>query len=59
MYLFDADSVVVSTAAELLRVHQPVMAGGPYCGSCGELAPCPVAANAQQIQDAAQLAAEQ
>ena len=58
VYLFDADSVVVSTAAELLRVHQPASEDDPACGGCGEPAPCAVAANARQIQSAARLAAD-
>ncbi|MEU8075063.1 hypothetical protein AB0B31_06390 [Catellatospora citrea] len=57
MYLFDADSVVVSTAVELLRVHQPASVEDPSCGGCGEPAPCAVATNAMQIRSAADLAA--
>ncbi|MEU8005556.1 hypothetical protein AB0B66_30735 [Catellatospora sp. NPDC049111] len=58
MYLFDADSVVVSTAAELLRTHHPVSVEDQSCANCGEPAPCEASVNARQIQAAASLGAE-
>lgn len=58
MYLFDADSIVVSTAAELLRTHHPVSVEDQSCANCGDPAPCDVAVNARQIQAAASLGAD-
>ncbi|WP_155368428.1 hypothetical protein [Catellatospora vulcania] len=58
MYLFDADSIVVSTANELLRTHRPVSVEDQSCANCGQPAPCDAATNARQIQAAASLAGE-
>ncbi|MEV4417787.1 hypothetical protein [Catellatospora sp. NPDC049609] len=48
--LFNADSVVVATARELLGIHLPQSADDPTCAVCGQLSPCGPAANARQIE---------
>ncbi|BCJ76314.1 hypothetical protein CS0771_58580 [Catellatospora sp. IY07-71] len=52
MYLFERDSIVVSTAAELLAAHQPLADSMGSCATCGATAPCLTAINARQIAEA-------
>lgn len=52
MYLFERDSIVVSTAAELLAAHQPLTDTMDSCAACGATAPCLTAINARQITEA-------
>ncbi|MDI1463301.1 hypothetical protein QEZ54_20160 [Catellatospora sp. KI3] len=49
-FLFDPDSMVVTTALELLDSHQPVSVEDSTCEACGAQSPCDTAVNARQVE---------
>ncbi|GHJ47411.1 hypothetical protein Cs7R123_47530 [Catellatospora sp. TT07R-123] len=48
--LFSPDSLVVTTALELLDTHRPLSYDDESCAACGQQSPCDAALNARQIE---------